>query len=132
VKRRDFIMLLGGAAAWPLAGRAQQVERMRRIGVLSNLAENDSQPPILVAAFSHGLQEWGWTVGRNLPIDYCWSAGAPERAHGCATELVALAPDVIVTTGASHVAALQRATRTVPIVFLEVTDPVGGGLREPG
>jgi putative tryptophan/tyrosine transport system substrate-binding protein len=136
MKRRAFISLLGGAAAWPLAAHAQQVERMRRIGVLSNLAENDSQLPILVAAFSHGLQEWGWTVGRNLQIDYCWSAGAPERAHGCATELVALAPDVIVTTGASHVAALQRATRTVPIVFLEVTDPVGGGLiaslAEPG
>jgi ABC-type uncharacterized transport system substrate-binding protein len=137
MNRRDFIALLGGAAvAWPRAARAQQGDRVRRVGVLSNLAENDSQLPLLVATFSDGLQEWGWTVGRNLQIDYCWTAGAPERAHGCATELVALAPDVIVTTGASHVAALQRATRAVPIVFLEVTDPVGGGLiaslAEPG
>ena len=128
MKRREFITLVGGAAAWPFAARAQQRERMRRIGVLMSTAADDPEGQARLAAFLQGLQQWGWTVGRNLQIDYRWSAGAPDRVRSYATELVALAPDVILTGGASYVAALQHATRTVPIVFATATDPVGGGL----
>src|SRR6266581_4517419 len=97
MRRRKFIALIGGAAAWPLAARAQQGERMRRIGVLMSTAADDSEGQARIAAFLQGLQQWGWTVGRNLQIEYRWSAGAPDRARSYATELVALAPDVIVT-----------------------------------
>jgi len=129
VKRRDFIALLGGAAAtWPLAARAQQRERMRRIGVLMNLASDDAEGQARLAAFHQGLQQLGWTVGGNMQIDYRFGEGDAERYRRSASELVALAPDVLVTTGAPAVEALQRTTRTVPIVFVTVTDPVGGGL----
>ena len=120
--------MLGGAAAWPLAARAQQPERMRRIGVLMNFTSDDPVSQDRLTAFVQGLQELGWTVGRNLQIDYRWGAGNVERYRTFAAELVALTPDVLVTAGAPAVEALQRATRTVPIVFTNVTDPVGGGL----
>ena len=117
MKRREFITLLGGAAAaWPLAARAQQGERMRRIGVLMNLAADDPQSPVRIATFLLGLQELGWTDGRNLRIDYRWGAGDPDRYRRYAAELVALAPDVILAVGAS-LGPLLQATRTVPIVF---------------
>jgi putative tryptophan/tyrosine transport system substrate-binding protein len=129
IARRDFITLLGGAvAAWPLAARAQQRERRRRIGVLMNFTSDDPVSQDRLAAFVQGLQELGWTVGRNLQIDYRWGGGNVERYRTFAAELVALTPDVLVTAGAPAVEALQRATRTVPIVFTNVTDPVGGGL----
>jgi putative ABC transport system substrate-binding protein len=128
MKRREFITLLGGAAAaWPLAARAQQGERMRRIGVLMNLAADDPQSPVRIATFLLGLQESGWTDGRNLRIDYRWGAGDPDRYRRYAAELVALAPDVILAVGAS-LGPLLQATRTVPIVFTVVADPVGAGL----
>jgi putative tryptophan/tyrosine transport system substrate-binding protein len=129
MKRREFISLLGGAAAtWPLAARAQQPDRMRRIGVLMNSTADDAVSQDRLTAFVQGLQELGWTVGRNLQIDYRWGAGNVERYRTFAAELVALTPDILVTVGAPAVEALQRATRTVPIVFTSVTDPVGGGL----
>jgi ABC-type uncharacterized transport system substrate-binding protein len=128
MRRRDFVTLLGSAAMLPLAARAQQRERMRRIGVLMNFTSDDPVSQDRLAAFVQGLQELGWTVGRNLQIDYRWGAGNVERYRTFAAELVALTPDVLVTAGAPAVEALQRATRTVPIVFTNVTDPVGGGL----
>jgi putative tryptophan/tyrosine transport system substrate-binding protein len=129
VKRREFITLLGGAAAaWPLAARGQQAERVRRIGVLMNLASDDAEGQARLAAFHQGLQQLGWTVGRNVQIDYRWSAGNADYIRKFAAELVALAPDVIVSTGSPSVAVLQQATRSVPIVFTAVVDPVGGGL----
>jgi putative tryptophan/tyrosine transport system substrate-binding protein len=128
MRRREFITLLGGAAAWPLTASAQQRERMRRIGVLMNFTSDDSESQDRLAAFVQGLQELGWTVGRDLQLDYRWGAGNVERYRTFAAELVALTPDVLVTAGAPAVEALQRATRTVPIVFTSVTDPVGGGL----
>ena len=128
IGRRELIAALGGAAAWPLAARAQQVERMRRIGVLMNSTADDAVSQDRLRGFVQGLQELGWTVGRNLQIDYRWGAGNVERYRTFAAELVALAPDILMTVGAPAVEALQRATRTVPIVFATVTDPVGGGL----
>ena len=129
IKRREFITLLSGAAvAWPLAAGGQQPERMRRIGVLMNLASDDAEGQARLAAFHQGLQQLGWTVGRNVQIDYRWSAGNADYIRKFAAELVALAPDVIVSTGSPGVAVLQQATRSVPIVFTAVVDPVGGGL----
>src|SRR5262245_30317607 len=128
IRRREFITLLGGAATWPLAGRAQQGERMRRVGMLMNFTADDALSQARLTAFVQGLQELGWTAGRNLQIDYRWGAGNVERYRTFAAELVALTPDILVTIGAPAVEALQRATRTVPIVFISVTDPVGGGL----
>ena len=129
MKRRDFITLLGGAAAaWPLAARAQQGERVRRVGVLMNLTADDPESSARVTAFAQGLQQLGWTVGRNLRIDYRWGAMDAERARRYAPELVALAPDVILASGAPAVVALQQAARTVPIVFANIVDPVGAGL----
>jgi putative ABC transport system substrate-binding protein len=128
MKRRAFIMILGGAAAaWPLAARAQQPDRKRRIGVLMPLAANDTEGQVRNAAFLQGLQELGWTVGRNLRLDYRWAAGDADRLRTYAAELVALAPDVILASGTSTVGPLLRATRTVPIVFAGVADPVGAG-----
>jgi ABC-type uncharacterized transport system substrate-binding protein len=127
--RREFITLLGGAAAaWPIAARAQQRERMRRLGVLMTLAADDTEAQARNAAFLQALGGLGWIVGRNVQIDYRWSGSDADRIRNAAAELVALAPDVIVTSGASLVATLQQATRTVPIVFAGATDPVGGGL----
>jgi putative tryptophan/tyrosine transport system substrate-binding protein len=99
VKRREFITLLGGAAAWPLAARAQQGDRMRRIGVLMGMAENDPEGQARIAAFLEGLQQLGWTDGRNVRIEYRWPAGDAERIRRYAAELVALAPDVILAGG---------------------------------
>src|SRR5262249_40904948 len=110
IERRQFITLLGGAAAWPLAVRAQQGERVRRIGVLMNLAEDDSESPIRLAAFVRGLQELGWTDGRNVRIDTRWGAGDVELFRKHAAELVALPSDVILATGSPVVRALQQAT----------------------
>ena len=128
LKRREFITLLGGAATWPLAARAQQRERVRRIGVLMSLAADDPDAPPRVSAFAQGLQERSWTVGGNVRIDYRWGAGDLNRFRAYAAELVALKPDVVVATAASIVAALQQASRTVPIVFVTTIDPVGSGL----
>jgi ABC-type uncharacterized transport system substrate-binding protein len=137
IERREFITLLGGAAAaWPVAARAQQGERMRRIGVLMNLAADDPESQRRMTAFVQGLQQLGWTDGRNLQIEYRWGAGDSDRFRRYVTELVALAPDVIVTLGNTGLVPLQRATRTIPIVFVNVADPVGGGfvasLARPG
>ena len=123
MKRRDFITLLGGAAAWPLAARAQQRERMRRIGVLLNLGSDDQEGQTRNAAFLQALQELGWTVGRNIRIDYRWGAGSAELYRKHAADLVALAP-------ASTIGPVLQTTRTVPIVFVNVTDPVAGGFME--
>jgi putative tryptophan/tyrosine transport system substrate-binding protein len=130
VKRRQFITLLGGAAAWPLAARAQQPERMRRIGVLQSLAANDPEGQARLAAFAQGLQQAGWTIGRNVQIDTRWAAGDAEGFRRYAAELVALAPDVILVVGAAGVGPLRQATRTVPIVFVNTSDPVGAGFVE--
>jgi ABC-type uncharacterized transport system substrate-binding protein len=129
MKRREFITLLGGAvAAWPVAAHAQQAQRMRRIGVLMNLAADDAQSMARIAAFLQGLQQLGWTDGQNVAIEYRWGAGDPERIRKFAAELVALAPDVILAVGAITVLPLQQVGRTVPIVFANVTDPVGAGI----
>jgi ABC-type uncharacterized transport system substrate-binding protein len=129
MKRREFITLVGGAAAaWPLAARAQQPDRMRRIGVLMNVAVDDPEAPARVGAFSQGLAEFGWTIGRNVRIDYRWYAGNAAAARKYAAELLALAPDVVVASGTLGVTAIQQDTRPVPIVFALVADPVGAGV----
>src|SRR5258706_3091210 len=129
IKRREFISLLGGAAAWPVAAHAQQVERMRRIGVLMNTAGDDPEGQARLTAFVQGLQEFGWTGGRNVRIDTRWGtdAGSARRYAG---ELVALAPDVTLASASAAMVALQQTTRTVPIVFVSIIDPVGDGLVE--
>ena len=136
MKRRDFITLVGGAAAaWPLAARAQQAERVRRIGVLMSI-ENDSDGKAQLSGFMQGLAEIGWTDGRNLRMEIRWGGGDVNRIRTFAKELVALQPDVILAHGTPATAALQRETRTIPIVFVTVTDPVGdgfvAGLPHPG
>jgi putative tryptophan/tyrosine transport system substrate-binding protein len=130
IKRREFVTLLGGAAAWPVAARAQQREQMRRIGVLMNLGSDDAEGQARNAAFLQGLQELGWTVGRNVRIEYRWGAGDAELFRRYASELVALAPDVILAGGGAVVPSLLQATRTVPIVFTGTPDPVGAGFVE--
>jgi putative tryptophan/tyrosine transport system substrate-binding protein len=127
VKRREFITLLSGAAAWPLAARAQQAERVRRIGVLMTQAEDDPEGQTRLLALAQGLQESGWTIGRNVRIDTRWGQGDAERYRRYAAELVALAPDVILVNGPAALAQLQQATRSVPILFVNVVDPVGAG-----
>jgi len=129
MKRRDFVTLLGGAAAaWPLAARGQQAERMRRIGLITNLAADDAEAQARNAAFLQALQQLGWTSGNNVRIDFRFGAGDAERNHRYASELVAFAPDVIVATGSPVVEPLRQVTRSVPIIFLQITDPVGAGL----
>jgi putative tryptophan/tyrosine transport system substrate-binding protein len=129
--RREFITLLGGAAAaWPLAARAQQGERMRRIGILMSGAERDAQARADQAAFVHELNELGWTEGRNVHIDTRWGTADAGRMLTDARNLVALAPDLILASGGVTMQALLQATRTVPIVFLQVLDPVGAGYVE--
>ena len=131
MKMRDFIALLGGAAvAWPLAARAQQGERMRSIGVLSNLGSDDQEGQTRNAAFLQALQELGWTVGRNVRIDYRWGLGNADFYRRQAADLVSLAPDVILTNGTSTIGPVLQTTRTVPVVFVRVTDPVAGGFVE--
>jgi putative ABC transport system substrate-binding protein len=137
MKRREFISLVGGAAAaWPLAGRAQQGERMRRVGVLSGSAPDDPDAQARLAALRQGLQQLGWIEGRNLQIDARWGAGDAAETRKAATELAALAPDVIVPSGSAGAGAVLQATRTVPTVFVIVPDPVGSGfvesLAQPG
>jgi len=136
MRRRALLTLLAGAAAWPLAARAQQPERIRRIGVLLNLASDDVEGQARLAAFHQGLQQLGWTIGRNVQIDYRFAAGDAERIRKYAAELIAVAPDAILSTGSPSVAAFQQATRTVPIVFVTVVDPVSSGfvdtLARPG
>jgi putative ABC transport system substrate-binding protein len=136
MRRRDFITLLGTAAAWPLAAMAQQPERMRRIGVLMNLAADAPASPASIGALAQGLAELGWTIGRNLQIEYRWAAGDANRDRRYAAELVELAPDVVMATGTLGVAAFQQANYHGPIVFTAVTDPVGAGfvdsLARPG
>jgi ABC-type uncharacterized transport system substrate-binding protein len=137
MRRRNFIALLGGAAAaWPLAARAQQAERVRRIGVLMSVAADDPEAPARVGAFSQGLAELGWTIGRNVRIDYRWYAGDADTARKYAVELVALAPDVVLASGTQGVMAIQQVNRPVPVVFALVADPVGAGfvdsLARPG
>jgi putative tryptophan/tyrosine transport system substrate-binding protein len=127
MQRREFIMLMGGAAAaWPLAARAQQ--RARRIGALYSLTEDDPESVARRAAFEQAIKELGWTSGGNLRIDYRWSGNDPELIRKFVAELVALAPDVIVASGSVVVPPMVRATRDIPIVFLQVIDPVGSGL----
>ena len=130
IGRREFITLLGGAAAaWPIAARAQQRERMRRIAVLSGQAADDQDNKVRLAAFQQRLQQLGWTDGHNVRIDYRFAAANAENYRKYAAELVALAPDVILAPGAS-LAPMLQATRTIPIVFAFITDPVGSGLVE--
>jgi ABC-type uncharacterized transport system substrate-binding protein len=129
MKRREFITLLGGAAvAWPLAARAQRGGGMRRIGVCMNLAADDPEGQARLTAFAQGLQQLGWTDGRNARIEYRWAVGDAERIRKQAEELVTLAPDVILASGVPVVTALLQATRSVPIVFAQAVDPVGSGL----
>ena len=136
MKRREFITLLGGAATWPMAARAQQGERTRRIGVHMNVPEGDDEGKAYVAAFVQRLTELGWIVGRSVLIDYRWTAGEAERIRRTAGELIALAPDVILTVGGTQVGPLLQLTSSIPIVFVQVADPVGGGfvdsLARPG
>jgi len=134
--RRAFIAGLGSAAAWPLVARAQQGERVRRIGVLMEPPEDDPEGKLHLSGFMQGLQELGWTEGRNLRIDVRWAAGSFGRTRMFAKELVDLQPDVILARGTPATAAFQRETRTIPIVFVAVGDPVGSGfvagLPRPG
>src|SRR5215471_13553880 len=137
MRRRDFITLVGGAAAWPLATRAQQGERMRRVGVLVAATTDDPEYETRMAAFRQGLALLGWTDGRNVRIDTRWATTEAEQVRKQALELVALVPDVILAaSGTTTVAPLLQATRTVPIVFVVVIDPVGAGfvanLARPG
>jgi ABC-type uncharacterized transport system substrate-binding protein len=136
LNRREFITLLGGAAAWPFAARAQQGERVRRIGVLMPYAENDAEAQARVAAFREGLQKLGWTEGRHVRIDYRWAGDDADRLRGYAAELVGMTPDVILAGPQTAMSALYRETRTIPIVFAQVGDPVGQGfvasLARPG
>jgi ABC-type uncharacterized transport system substrate-binding protein len=130
MRRREFITLFGGAAAWPLAARAQQAVPMRRVAVLLATTADDADSQARVGAFLQGMQEAGWAIGRNLWIDTRWAGADANDIRRHAAELVALAPDVIVATGTSSVRPLMQATRTVPIVFTFAGDPVGGGLVE--
>src|SRR5262245_63106714 len=137
MRRREFITLLGGgAAAWPLAAPAQQDERVRRIGVLQNLAADYPAAKSSIAAFTHRLQELGWAEGRNLHVDYYWAAGDLSRVRAAAVELVRAQPDVIFAAGSPSLRAAQQATHAIPIVFVNVADPVGQGfitsLARPG
>jgi len=132
MRRREFIQIIGGAVAvWPLAAYAQQGERMRRVGVLfAGAAADDPDGQVRSGAFLQELQRLGWTDGRNIQIDHRWGAGNPDNMRKYAAELVALAPDVILASGTATVGVLLQATRTVPIVFAQVTDPVGAGFIE--
>jgi len=127
VDRRSFIALVGGTAAWPLAARAQQAERVRRLGVLMSNSEDDPLAQARVTAFRQALAELGWSEGRNLKIDWRWSGGDIARVREYAAELVRLAPDIIVANGTPSVAALKQATTSIPIVFVAVNDPVAQG-----
>jgi putative ABC transport system substrate-binding protein len=136
LKRREFLTLFGGAAAWPLVARAQQPRRMRRIGVLTPFPADDTEGHARLTAFTQALQQLGWTVGQNIRIDYRWGPGNPATMRKYATELVALEPDIVLALTTAAVGPLLEASRTVPIVFVTVADPVGAGfvasLARPG
>ena len=136
MNRRDFITLLGAAAAWPLAARAQQGDRVRRIGVLMAYDENDPQGKTIVSAFTQALADLNWTVGRNVQMDLRSAGGDINRARPLAQQLVGLQPDIILTNGTPATVAVQRETRTIPIVFVTGADPVETGivarLNQPG
>jgi putative tryptophan/tyrosine transport system substrate-binding protein len=128
MRRREFIGLAGTAVTWPLAARAQQTERMRYVGVVMVNSESDPEGRVRVGAFRDNLQRLGWIEGRNIRMEYRWGAGDPDRAGAHAVELVGSAADAILCNGTPATAALQRATRNIPVVFVVVTDPVGAGL----
>jgi putative ABC transport system substrate-binding protein len=131
MRRREFITLLGGAAAaWPLATRAQQPDRMRHIGVLMNLAESDPEGQGYLAAFRQRARELGWVERRNIQLEYRWTVGSPDRARAFAAELVGMKPDVILVGGGTALSAMMEATRSVPIVFVVGADPVALGFVE--
>jgi putative ABC transport system substrate-binding protein len=136
MNRREFITLLGGAAAWPMAARGQQRERMRRIGVLIGRDENDPEGKPRYSAFTQALADLGWTDGRNVRIDLRWEGADTDRIRALAQELVGLQPDIILTDGTPATAALQRETQTIPIVVANMSDPVASGivsrLNQPG
>ena len=129
IQRRKFLAtLLGGAVAWPLAAHAQQGDRVRRIGVLLGFDENDPELKARLSAFTQALADLGWTDGRNVRIDLRWGGGDINRMRALAQELVGLQPDIIATVGTPATAAVQRETRTIPIVFASVVDPVAAGI----
>ena len=136
LRRRQFITLLGGAASWPLAARAEKNDRVRRVGVIMGFAQNDEVWQAYLATFRQGLQELGWTGGRNIRFDYRFTGESTERMRIVAEEMVALAPDVILVSTNSVVSATLKATRSIPVVFTWVSDPVGSGfvsnLAHPG
>ena len=136
LRRRDFISLVGGATTWPITTRAQQPNRMRRIGALMNFSESNPQSRNRVTAFEQSIEKLGWTIGRNVLIDYRWYMGDDERARAATAELLRLSPDVILANSVGAVRAAQQATRTVPIVFTAVSEPVAqgfvSGLAHPG
>ena len=130
MRRREFIALLSGATAWPLAARAQQRERMRSVGVLTPFSPHDSEGQNRVTAFVQALQQVGWSVGQNIRLHYRWGDGTSATMQKYAVELVALAPDVILADSSAALAPLLQATQTIPIVFAIVADPVGAGYVE--
>ena len=126
LRRRQFVALLGGAAAaWPLAARAQQPAQMRRVGMLIGYAENDPETQARLSAFRQALEQLGWKEGRSIRLDYRFAPASPDEAQRFAKELVALRPDVLVGNSTPAAAALLRETRTIPIVFVGVSDPAG-------
>jgi putative ABC transport system substrate-binding protein len=136
MRRREFIAGLGSAVAWPLSARAQQADRVRRIGVLMAIAESDADSPARVAAFQQSLAKFGWMLGRNLRIDYRWAGGDLERIRIAVPELIGLAPDAILADGTPVLRAMRQATTSIPIVFTVVSEPVAAGfvasLAHPG
>jgi putative ABC transport system substrate-binding protein len=136
VRRREFIVLLGSAAGWPLAARAQQGEPSRRVGILLPYFDGDAEGKAVVAAFQRGLQDLGWTEGRNIRFDIRWAGGDPDKARTFAKELVAMTPDVIVPSSNLVTTIMQQETRSIPLVFILVGDPVGSGyvasMAQPG
>jgi putative ABC transport system substrate-binding protein len=128
LKRRDFMTLLGGTVAvWPISARTQQPDKMRRIGVLMNGAANEAQPQSRIAALTNRLQQLGWSEGRNLRIDVRWNAGDAELAHIYGAQLIGLMPDAILASSTTNLTVIRQATSTIPVVFLQVTDPVAQG-----
>src|SRR5262245_42470164 len=127
MRRREFITLLGGAVAWPVAARAQEAGRVRRIGVLTAASENDSERQAFVTAFREELQKLGWTDGRKVQFDIRWAAADEALLHRFAKELVALQPDLVLSHNTPTTTNLQQQTRTIPLVFAVVSDPVGSG-----